>query len=306
MDRVAVLMSTYNGERFLREQLDSILNQKNVDITLRIRDDGSSDGTVAIIEEYRQKHSNIFLDRGENLGVGSSFMRLLYDAGDGFDYYAFSDQDDIWLPDKFARAIEAIGQFREPTLYCSNQMLIDKDKREIGIRYERPINTDYLQPLCINMATGCTMVWNRAMQRLLAEEERRPSKALLRKRIHDVWVAMAASVAGRVYYDNAAYILYRQHENNVVGVRKGSLIKEWRKKLQNEALRNGRSSLAKEILDCFGDRIGYEKVIERLRMCATYQESLKTKMRLCRDEDIMRHSNEGKLMYCAKILMNLF
>lgn len=78
MSSVAVLMSTYNGEKYLKEQIDSILAQKDVDVTLFIRDDGSSDNTIGICKEYVEKHKNIVLKTGENIGVGNSFMQLVY------------------------------------------------------------------------------------------------------------------------------------------------------------------------------------------------------------------------------------
>ena len=95
--QVAVLMSTYNGEKYIRDQIDSILSQIKVNVTLFIRDDGSTDSTVKIITQYTEKYSNIKFWVGENIGVGNSFMQLLYSLTDEFDYYAFSDQDDIWL-----------------------------------------------------------------------------------------------------------------------------------------------------------------------------------------------------------------
>ena len=100
-------MSTYNGERYLREQIDSILQQIDVEIELIIRDDGSNDGTVQIIEEYASKYPCISYYCGDNVGVGKSFMELLKNAPTA-DYYAFSDQDDVWLKDKLIRAVKAI------------------------------------------------------------------------------------------------------------------------------------------------------------------------------------------------------
>ena len=102
MDKVAILMSTYNGEKYLDEQIGSILAQEGVDVTLYIRDDGSSDRTAEIIKYYCKRYHNVSFTQGENLGVGNSFMQLVYDAKDVYDYYAFADQDDIWLRDKLS------------------------------------------------------------------------------------------------------------------------------------------------------------------------------------------------------------
>ena len=105
--RVSVLMSTYNGEKYLHEQINSILGQQGVEIHLLIRDDGSSDGTVEICKEYAKKYNQITFYQGENLGVGKSFLDLLKHAPDA-DYYSFADQDDVWLEDKIIRAVTMI------------------------------------------------------------------------------------------------------------------------------------------------------------------------------------------------------
>ena len=93
-------MSTYNGEKYLSQQIDSILNQKEIDVHLFIRDDGSYDNTWKLLEEYKQKYEKINIISAKNVGVGNSFMNLLYSVPNIYDYYAFSDQDDIWEPNK--------------------------------------------------------------------------------------------------------------------------------------------------------------------------------------------------------------
>ena len=129
MEKVAVLMSTYNGEQFLREQLDSILDQENVDLNLYVRDDGSNDHTIDILSEYADKHSNVHFYRGDkNLGACGSFLELLskeYDA----DYFALADQDDIWDKDKISVAIEKLKTLPadKPALYHSNLRIVDQD-----------------------------------------------------------------------------------------------------------------------------------------------------------------------------------
>lgn len=145
MYKVAILMSTYNGSRYLSEQIDSILCQEGADVTLYIRDDGSSDQTIDIIKKYAKKYQNIILTTGQNVGVGNSFMQLVYDCPDDFDYYAFSDQDDIWLKEKLKVAIDNIKQKDTPTLYASNQMLVDENGKQISLRYSK----DYAMQNCL-------------------------------------------------------------------------------------------------------------------------------------------------------------
>lgn len=107
---VQVVMSTYNGEKYLKEQIDSILSQEGVDVRLYIRDDGSSDRTTDILASY-QEHKNVKIEKGNNLGFAKSFLTAL-DECDEADYYAFSDQDDVWEKDKLSTAIEIFNCLR--------------------------------------------------------------------------------------------------------------------------------------------------------------------------------------------------
>jgi len=306
MEKVAVLMSTYNGEKFLREQIESILAQKNVEINLLVRDDGSSDKTLEILKEYSKK-GMLSLETGKNCGVGNSFMRLLYKTPDAYDFYAFSDQDDIWLPDKMICAIEKIRDQQAPSLYTGNQMLIDRFGRKMGARYESAPSVDYHQILCNNMLSGCTMVFNRALFSLLRDEKRRPSQRLLKNRIHDVWVAMAAAVSGSVIFDEDSHILYRQHENNVVGAGKkgiGDRIQEIRRKMTDSEQRQGRSRLAREICSSFPEFINGEK--RDLKVYGFYTNSISYKRKLLRDRKIRTHSHETIIGFAVKVIFGLF
>lgn len=305
-DKVAVLMSTYNGEKYLKEQIESILNQQEVEITLLIRDDGSIDNTVSIIEEYKRSNKNIELTVGDNIGVGNSFMQLVYNAGDYYDYYAFADQDDVWKKNKIVKAIEMISDYNTPACYCSNQLLVDKSGKCMRERHSGIIDTGYMQILCDNKVTGCTMVWNLVLQQHLIDPIRRPSKEVLHKRIHDVWVSMVASTIGDIIYDENSYIFYRQHENNVVGVEKSSIINEWKKKICNPQLRAGRSSLASEIVKKYGDIIRDVTVLERLKSYAFYKHSFLIRIGLMKDIEVCQYTGESPVMLKIKILMGLF
>ena len=299
---VAVLLSTYNGERFLKEQLESVLSQQNVELTLFVRDDGSVDHTLEILKKYGDR---IVLFEGTNIGVGNSFMYLLYRAGCGFDYYAFCDQDDIWREDKLSRAVGKLKRIPEtPALYCSNQLLIDSSGTAIGSRFAEIPDLGFEQILNNNKLTGCTMVWNRELQKILSDEVRRPSEELLKKRIHDVWVAMVASVTGVIVFDEHCFIQYRQHEDNVVGAGGTDVISGWRKKIKDPSLRNGRSTLAKEILDKYSDLILDSNIKEILGYYAFYRSEKKCRKMLL-NGNISKYSGESALSTKAKILFRL-
>lgn len=306
MHKAAVLMSTYNGAKYLRKQIESILDQREVDVKLFIRDDGSSDDTLSIIEEYQKNDERIILNKGSNVGVGNSFMQLVYDSGKEFDYYAFSDQDDVWMPVKLINAITKIGTEKAPVLYCSNQRLVDRDLRTMGMRYDTDPDLSYKQVMCQNKVTGCTMVWNTGLQLLLSDPQRRPTSDLLNQRIHDVWVAMVAAVVGRIIYDQDGFILYRQHEANVVGVRKTNIISQWIKKVNDPRQRNGRSSICKEVCEKYGDLIGDKETAESLRTYAYYSSDRKSKKKLLKDRSIIQHTSESGLGFRVKVLLNLF
>lgn len=226
--KINVLMSTYNGEKYLKEQIDSILGQKGVDVHLTIRDDGSNDDTIDIINDYVKTDTRVQFYKGVNLGPANSFMELLYQSGD-YEYYAFADQDDIWLEDKLLRAAEQLEGIKYPCLYSSNQITVDSNGRQIEKRYSEAPPTDLANTMICNRLAGCTMVLNRKLRDILIRDDIRPDPEFLRLRMHDVWVAMIANCFGRVIYDPEAYILYRQHENNVVGAGIGTGISYIRK-----------------------------------------------------------------------------
>ncbi|MGT2950754.1 hypothetical protein BU202_05285 [Streptococcus cuniculi] len=303
--KVAIIMSTYNGENYLREQIDSLLQQEGVEVSIFVRDDCSQDTTLEILESYAD--SLIFVKNdGLNLGVGNSFMEALYQAGIDYDYYAFCDQDDIWLPEKLFEAIKTIDNIetQKPMLYCSNQTLVDQEARVIGLRHQQLINVSSLQILTNNLVTGCTMVWNKPLQTALIAKERRPSSDLLNVRIHDVWVAMVASLIGEIIYDTDAFIYYRQHENNVVGVKKENIYINWCKKLRNKSKRNGRSLLATELIEKFEDMME-STILSDLKILSGYQRDFSSKVALIRNSRLFSLSNESKWAIRLKIIFNL-
>lgn len=305
MSNVAVLMSTYNGQTYVREQIDCILAQKDVNVQLFIRDDGSSDDTVSIVKEYTEKFPNVHLLQGPNLGVGSSFMDLVYHVKTDYDYYAFADQDDNWLPEKISSGVSKLQGEEGPVLYCSNQILVDKDKNRLGMRHKDALDCSWMQIMCNNKISGCTMVWNCALQAILYEPSRRPTPELLRIRIQDVWVGMVAASVGKVIYDENSYILYRQHENNVVGVRETSHLDEYKKKLKKKHLRRGRSTLAYEVSSKYGDLLPQD-TLTRLSKYGNYRRSLIRRFGMFKEKEIYRHTGESAWAYRLKVLLGLF
>ncbi|MGX7030431.1 glycosyltransferase family 2 protein [Vagococcus zengguangii] len=223
MKKVLVMMSTYNGEKYIQEQINSILQQNKVDITLLIRDDGSKDETISIINEFQKEYVNVLFLQGENLGPANSFIKLLNDASDDFDYYAFSDQDDVWKSDKISRAISLLEK-DIPSLYCSS-VTIANDKLEP--LYTTKITEFSATELMLrNNVQGCTMVMNGSMKKKINEYIPKYLE------MHDSWILRVATfINAKIVFDEYSGIYYRQHENNVIGKKNWNYIKNKTKKI---------------------------------------------------------------------------
>lgn len=283
---VAVLMSTYNGQKYLSRQIESILTQKGVEVTLVIRDDSSLDDTQIVLEEYAGAHDNILYYRGKNVGVGMSFMRLLEKAPH-CDYYAFSDQDDIWLEEKLIRAVETIKDVSGPALYASNLILVDKDGREIGLRDSIEPKHSLIDCVVRNYMNGCTMLLNNEMRDKLVGRRFRPNKRILDIRYHDAWSMLVAQAIGSVYYDSNGYIHYRQHENNVVGALKPTGMEALKQRISDYLqlkYRGMRRLCAGEILRLYSEYLD-EEAVKKLQIVAD-SNTFKGAFRLICDPDI--------------------
>lgn len=211
--KVAVLMSTYNGAAFLKQQIESILAQQgDFSLDLWVRDDGSSDLTQNILQEYADQ-DKLRWYTGENRKPAHSFFDLILHCP-GYDYYAFADQDDLWLPDKLQRGISALQETCEPTLFVANATLVDGNLESLGRNvYTRTPRLDFYTLSCAGGLLGCTMVWNRPLAELL-QSQPMPGPIVM----HDFYVALVCLLAGgKILYDAESRMLYRQHGNNVVG-----------------------------------------------------------------------------------------
>lgn len=302
---IAVVMSTYNGERYLRQQINSILKQSGVSVDLFIRDDASTDGTREILRYYDNRYDNVHVEFGGNLGVGNSFMKALYKVPEGYDYYGFSDQDDIWMPDKCLTAVEKLRETGK-SLYASNQECVDAEGNSLGMRYGTGdrIHTRPVEIVFLNMLAGCTFVFTKD----LAEELRiKPfSDDLLRVRIHDVVVAAAASLCGGIFYDEASHMKYRQHDDNVVGASGTTRLDDFKSKVKkafDRSERNGRSRLALELVERFPEGSANARL---LRECA-HPEVRENRTALIRNSrELCSYTGETRIGFIAKVVTGLF
>jgi len=215
--RVAILLSTYNGARFLAGQLDSLLGQTHRDWVVYWRDDGSTDATVALMEAFARGPASgrcIRLDGpGERIGATASFLSLVKAAREE-PTLAFADQDDVWLPEKLARgqAALAASSGELPALYCARQILVDEHLKPISTSARPGRPPEFPMALTQNIATGCTVMLNRAAASLVAASRAPPAT------VHDWWCYLLVSAAGgRLLLDDEPVVLYRQHPGNLVG-----------------------------------------------------------------------------------------
>ena len=226
MKMVTILMSTYNGEKYLKEQIDSLLKQKNVKIKIFVRDDGSTDKTTEILDQYKRKKLLEWYS-GENKKSALSFFDLLKKAPKS-DYYAFCDQDDYWLDDKLCIALEKLSKFdnNKPCLYYGRPRLVDSKLNYIkNPKSSMHSMISFRESIINSNATGCTMVFNYKL--LCAMKKNTPNYIYM----HDNWLhKLCLILKGNVFFDKDVHILYRQHENNVIGIN-NSFIKKIKKKL---------------------------------------------------------------------------
>ena len=211
MKKITILMSTYNGEKYIEEQLDSIKSQKgldNYDLIVIIRDDGSDDRTIEKINKYNGI-LNIKVFQGRNIGSKHSFLNLLK-RNIKSDYYAFCDQDDIWNESKLYRAINTLEDGFD--LYFSNAECISGDGNDLNKKLlSDDFNINLRRIFMCNPAIGTTMVWNSRLNDILLDKLSIFDKFTM----HDEYVLTIAYLLGKVYYDPIASIKYRIHNNNV-------------------------------------------------------------------------------------------
>ncbi len=255
MRTVQVLLSSYNGENYIKEQLDSILNQEGVEIQLLIRDDGSTDGTRSILAEYEQQWNNISVIYGTNVGVIQSFFLLLEQAED-YSYIALADQDDVWLKPKLKRAIERIKEQEQgnPIVYCSAKQLVDAKLNPLPSPIKYPnVRAEFGNALVENMCTGCTCVINQAMVQLLKGKQ--PTFTIM----HDFWIYLVGTCFGTVIYDEESYIYYRQHGANELGTAT-SVFENYKRRIKNFKKHRGQlTKQAEQLLNLYGTLMPEEK-----------------------------------------------
>ena len=224
---VAILLATYQGGKYLAEQLDSIAKQSHREWSVWASDDGSTDSTWEILNVYQKRwgEGRLHIRRGPQKGFAGNFLSLVCDHEIQADYVAFADQDDIWLPDKLDRALNFLEPLSPslPGLYASRTCLVDENGQRIGLSPPSKRPPAFANALVQNFASGNTMVMNAAARRLLINSGAEADIGL-----HDWWAYLLVSGAGGyVVHDPQPTVRYRQHASNLIGMGSG-----WRQLIQ--------------------------------------------------------------------------
>lgn len=294
---MVVLMSAYNGEEYIKEQLDSIIAQDYNNLSILIRDDGSTDATADILKDYAEKHSSIHYYQGENKGVWKSFFDLMHHVEEDAAYIAFSDQDDYWMPEKISKAVDILKKMEQnqPALYCSNTTPVNEklEKIKTTIHY-KDFKPSFGNAIIQNINTGCTCVINRKLLETAVVEE--PKFMVM----HDWWLYLIAACYGNVYFDEDSYILYRQHGENSIGARTTSM-ERWKYRFRTFGKTRG---------NIYRQDAEFERIFkmnrenkELIKLVLATKHNLKYRLKMIMDKRIYRQSKSDDWIYKLLILV---
>ena len=302
--KVTILLSTYNGSKFLRQQLDSLYQQTYPNIRILVRDDGSIDSTRALLEKEQAKGRITLFEEHGNLGAAPSFFELLKNAATTeTEYVAFCDQDDVWHPEKIARAVLRLTGVAvdHPAMYCSRVEIVDERLSHIGYTM-LPRKIGFGNALVDCVTTGCTIVLNRAAVRLLGKNL--PSSGVM----HDWWCYLVMSCFGEVIYDSTATLKYRQHDSNTIGLATNEFIQFARRCHRFFGGCGGHlrmSTQAVYLLEIFKNRIpiSHRQILDNF---IAAKSSWYRRLQLALSNDIWRQKWSDNLLLRLLILLNRF
>lgn len=280
--KIEVVMSTYNGEKYINEQINSIFQQEEIDVHLTVRDDGSTDNTKNILNEiYKKYPDKVKIIEGVNLGYRKSFMYALKEAVTA-DYYAFSDQDDVWLSNKFSQAVNNLNNIdSEIKLYASSVQITNEKLEKIGFNDISNMSNNIECYFCRPRLAGCTFVFSPALRlKALKLFDEFNENTILDFNFpdHDFIVGTIGFAFGKVYLDKQSYILHRRIENSVTSGGNG-----FYKRIKTEyncffKRKNYRYFAAKYLLK--NTKEFNSEVFDFLKIASRYNSSLKNKIKL--------------------------
>ena len=265
---ITILLATYNGEKYIAEQLDSLLSQTYQDFKVIVRDDCSTDGTYAILEDYAGKYPgkfNVSKNEVNTGGAKHNFIQMMIEYKD--DYVMLCDQDDVWLPDKIkitlAKMKEAESDYGAdtPLLVHTDLRVVDEKLETVSPSYRYAMNSNYQNTslrhqVIQNTLTGCTCMYNRALADLVMEA---PSFMIM----HDWWLMLTAAAFGRIAPMETQTVLYRQHSQNEIGAKNVRTLKyKIRKLLDHQSIKvalNETYLQAQSLREVYADKLSTEQ-----------------------------------------------
>lgn len=294
--RVLILLSTYNSEKYLKEQLDSIYNQKDVDITVFASDDESTDNTIELLREYQKDHQLIIFHHPEPHNFTYNFIDAVFENKDtDFDYYAFSDQDDFWKEDKIISAITVLKE-NGKDVYSSNLTIVDENLAGDKLMNDDSISKcNKYNAIFENIATGCTIVFNHKFMKLMTKYY--PKDIYL----HDYWVYLIGVYTNSYIYDDRSFILYRQHGSNLIGDSSKKGMKTYYKKFKDS--KGHQTVLCQQLLEGYRDVISEEDV-KIITLMAEYRKKFSYRWKLMFGRKYKRRNHN--FFKFIKVLLNKY
>lgn len=295
---VSVLLSTYNGHDYIRQLVDSVLVQENVEIKLQVRDDGSSDDTIEILKSYQD--SRISIRTGDNLKPALSFLRLLKECDDS-EYYAYCDQDDYWYPNKLYTAISELEKYDSPALFISTYDVTDEKLNKLftfDMKFNEPLR---LQDVLLYRApSACNMVFNHKLREVINKSN---PKFI---RMHDFWTLIVSlSHKYEIVTKDIPLMKYRQHEGESVGITPtvATRVKRLLKSLVSG--KNERWRQAKEAYEAYKDEIEYDQK-DILETVVLYRNSMKNRFKLLLDKRFTTSNHYVNMLFRFSVLIGKF
>lgn len=303
---VAILMCTYNGELYLKEQLDSIQTQDYQDWILYVSDDGSTDQTLTILKSYQTLwgKDKLHILKGPRRGFQYNFMSLISNIKIHADFYMLCDQDDVWLPTKITAAIThlKIQDQSRPQLYCGRTSYVSKKLKfiEHSELFLRP--RSFHNAIVQSIAGGNTMAYNNALKKIVSLF---PEIKIIS---HDWWLYILCELSGgKTYYDINSYILYRQHERSLIGANTTWLAKAKRlyMLLSGKFIQYNNCHL--EAFNTIPLKIANPSYVHLIdRFYIDRHKGLKTRLKMIRSLGVYRQTRDGMLaLYLAALLKRL-
>lgn len=300
MYSVQVLLSAYNGEKYLCDQIDSILNQKDVNVSLLVRDDGSCDRTSEILKMYSEKYENFEYICEKNIGVVASFFKLFQMSDENADCFALSDQDDVWDPDKLVTACKQLEKSKNkvPAMYSCNAVVTDGNMNPLPEKFQekgRTVRADYKNALIENISRGGGIVVNSKLMEYL----RRPLPENIY--MHDWWIYLVASCFGDVYHDSDTHYSYRQHVGNVLGAAPKGFAKIARRLRQS---RDNKGHILRQIESFSREYEIPDGKMESTNVILNYRKSLKWRMKGVSGKYLFRQNKMDDLIFRLMFFSN--